>query len=240
MFLQDIFSKRPGVDWHTLAGGEDPTNDAAQWVRCGRAVADAFWARMKPALTCFMPVASNGAVLSQLELETSSRGGSGLLALANPSPSPPVSGLGIEIWAKRDDIASGLAFGGNKIRKLEWLAADAVGKAATHWSRWQHPVEPHATGRRCCRRACSYLPLGAEDGPAGMTPFTTRSAIFCCRALWVPKRCSRAGTQGYSTAVKETWERALAQVRRRRGANLMPFLLAHQIIRLVSCPANID
>ena len=34
--------------------------------------------------------------------------------------------LGTEIWAKRDDVSSGLAFGGNKIRKLEWLAADAL------------------------------------------------------------------------------------------------------------------
>lgn len=32
----------------------------------------------------------------------------------------------VEIWAKRDDVNSGLAFGGNKTRKLEYLAADAV------------------------------------------------------------------------------------------------------------------
>src|SRR5579862_6616210 len=34
--------------------------------------------------------------------------------------------LGVEVWAKRDDISSGLAFGGNKIRKLEFLVADAL------------------------------------------------------------------------------------------------------------------
>ena len=34
--------------------------------------------------------------------------------------------LGVEIWAKRDDVSSGLAYGGNKIRKLEWLMADAL------------------------------------------------------------------------------------------------------------------
>ena len=33
--------------------------------------------------------------------------------------------LGYEIYAKRDDISSGLAFGGNKVRKLEWLIPDA-------------------------------------------------------------------------------------------------------------------
>jgi 1-aminocyclopropane-1-carboxylate deaminase len=32
----------------------------------------------------------------------------------------------VEIWAKREDCNSGLAFGGNKIRKLEYLAAEAL------------------------------------------------------------------------------------------------------------------
>ena len=32
----------------------------------------------------------------------------------------------VEIWAKRDDCSSGLAYGGNKVRKLEYLAADAL------------------------------------------------------------------------------------------------------------------
>jgi 1-aminocyclopropane-1-carboxylate deaminase len=31
----------------------------------------------------------------------------------------------VEIWAKREDCNSGLAYGGNKVRKLEYLAADA-------------------------------------------------------------------------------------------------------------------
>ena len=35
-------------------------------------------------------------------------------------------GGGVEIWAKREDCNSGLAFGGNKVRKLEYLAADAL------------------------------------------------------------------------------------------------------------------
>jgi 1-aminocyclopropane-1-carboxylate deaminase len=47
-----------------------------------------------------------------------------------PSPVHPLMRLshelGVEVWAKRDDVSSGLAFGGNKVRKLEWLAADAI------------------------------------------------------------------------------------------------------------------
>lgn len=49
-----------------------------------------------------------------------------------PSPLQPLPRLSkylggqVEIWAKREDVNSGLAFGGNKMRKLEYLAADAL------------------------------------------------------------------------------------------------------------------
>ena len=49
-----------------------------------------------------------------------------------PSPIHPLRRLsaalggGVEIWAKREDCNSGIAFGGNKVRKLEYLAADAL------------------------------------------------------------------------------------------------------------------
>jgi 1-aminocyclopropane-1-carboxylate deaminase/D-cysteine desulfhydrase-like pyridoxal-dependent ACC family enzyme len=32
----------------------------------------------------------------------------------------------VDVWAKREDVSSGLAYGGNKTRKLEYLAADAL------------------------------------------------------------------------------------------------------------------
>src|SRR5687767_15605550 len=34
----------------------------------------------------------------------------------------------VEIWAKREDCNSGIAFGGNKVRKLEYLVAEALGQ----------------------------------------------------------------------------------------------------------------
>jgi len=52
--------------------------------------------------------------------------------LFGPSPIHPLRRLsealggGVEIWAKREDCNSGIAFGGNKVRKLEYLAADAI------------------------------------------------------------------------------------------------------------------
>jgi 1-aminocyclopropane-1-carboxylate deaminase len=39
-------------------------------------------------------------------------------------------GGGVEIWTKRDDCNSGLAFGGNKIRKLEYIVPDALASNA--------------------------------------------------------------------------------------------------------------
>jgi len=52
--------------------------------------------------------------------------------LFGPSPVHPLPRLsaalggGVEIWAKREDCNSGIAFGGNKVRKLEYLAAEAL------------------------------------------------------------------------------------------------------------------
>src|SRR5262249_20398428 len=51
--------------------------------------------------------------------------------LFGPSPVHPLERLtahlgGATLWAKRDDCNSGLAFGGNKTRKLEYLVADAL------------------------------------------------------------------------------------------------------------------
>ncbi|HEY9244068.1 MAG TPA: 1-aminocyclopropane-1-carboxylate deaminase [Streptosporangiaceae bacterium] len=39
---------------------------------------------------------------------------------------------GAAVWAKREDCNSGLAYGGNKTRKLEYLVPDALRQGATH------------------------------------------------------------------------------------------------------------
>lgn len=52
--------------------------------------------------------------------------------LFGPSPIHPLPRLSealggeVEIWAKREDCNSGIAYGGNKVRKLEYLVADAL------------------------------------------------------------------------------------------------------------------
>ncbi|MGP3915675.1 1-aminocyclopropane-1-carboxylate deaminase [Nonomuraea sp. 10N515B] len=55
--------------------------------------------------------------------------------LFGPSPVHPLDRLsdylgGARVWAKREDCNSGLAFGGNKTRKLEYLIPDALAQGA--------------------------------------------------------------------------------------------------------------
>ena len=55
--------------------------------------------------------------------------------LFGPSPVHPLERLsdhlgGARIWAKREDCNSGLAYGGNKTRKLEYLVPDALAQGA--------------------------------------------------------------------------------------------------------------
>ncbi|MFD6992273.1 1-aminocyclopropane-1-carboxylate deaminase [Streptomyces sp. NPDC059943] len=55
--------------------------------------------------------------------------------LFGPSPVHPLDRLsghlgGARIWAKREDCNSGLAYGGNKTRKLEYLVPDALARGA--------------------------------------------------------------------------------------------------------------
>ncbi len=52
-----------------------------------------------------------------------------------PSPIHPLDRLtahlgGARVWAKREDVSSGLAYGGNKVRKLEYLVPDILAQGA--------------------------------------------------------------------------------------------------------------
>ena len=52
-----------------------------------------------------------------------------------PSPVHPLNRLtahlgGAQIWAKREDVSSGLAYGGNKVRKMEYIVPDVLASGA--------------------------------------------------------------------------------------------------------------
>ena len=124
--------------------------------------------------------------------------------------------LGIEVWAKRDDVSSGLAFGGNKIRKLEWLAADAlargcdtlvsIGNIQSNHTR-QVAAVAAVLGLKCR--------LVQEEWTRWDDPIYARVGNILLSRLMGAETVLEG--EGYSTAVKDTWERALEQVRRDGG-----------------------
>ncbi len=137
-----------------------------------------------------------------------------------PSPVHPLKRLsrelGIEVWAKRDDVSSGLAFGGNKIRKLEWLAADAVrqgcdtlvsiGNIQSNHTR-QVAAVAAMLGMRC--RLVQEEWTKWDDPTYGKVGNILLSRLMGAETL--------LEGEGYSTAIKPTWERALEQVRAEGG-----------------------
>jgi 1-aminocyclopropane-1-carboxylate deaminase len=137
-----------------------------------------------------------------------------------PSPIHPLprlsQELGVEVWAKRDDIASGLAFGGNKVRKLEWLAAEAVaqgcdtlvsiGNIQSNHTR-QVAAVAAVLGMRCR--------LVQEEWTRWDDPVYDKVGNILLSRLMGAETIMEG--EGYSTVVKETWEHALDQVRRDGG-----------------------
>ncbi len=124
--------------------------------------------------------------------------------------------LGIEVWAKRDDVSSGLAFGGNKIRKLEWLAADAlaqgcdtlvsIGNIQSNHTR-QVAAVAAVLGLKC--RLVQEEWTKWDDPAYGRVGNILLSRIMGAETV--------LEGEGYSTEVKATWEQALEQVRRDGG-----------------------
>ena len=137
-----------------------------------------------------------------------------------PSPIHPLprlsAELGLEVWAKRDDIASGLAFGGNKVRKLEWLAADAlaqgcdtlvsIGNIQSNHTR-QVAAVAAVLGMKCL--------LVQEEWTKWDDPVYGKVGNILLSRLMGAETLLEG--EGYSTAVKETSERALERVRRGGG-----------------------
>lgn len=122
--------------------------------------------------------------------------------------------LGIEIWAKRDDVSSGLAFGGNKIRKLEWLVADALDKSCDTLVSIGNVQSNHTRQ------------VAAVAAVLGMHCYTVQETW----AEWNDSVYDKVGNilltrlmggnlildgYGYSTSVKTTWEKTIEEVRKK-------------------------
>jgi 1-aminocyclopropane-1-carboxylate deaminase len=117
----------------------------------------------------------------------------------------------VEIWAKRDDCNSGLAYGGNKTRKLEYLVADAlaqncdtlvsIGGVQSNHTRQVAAVAAHL-GLQCVLVQEHWVEW---DDPG----YESVGNILLSRLMGADVRLSEAG---FDIAFRPSWEDALASV----------------------------
>jgi 1-aminocyclopropane-1-carboxylate deaminase len=117
----------------------------------------------------------------------------------------------VEIWAKRDDCNSGLAYGGNKTRKLEYLAAAAlaqgcdtlasIGGVQSNHTRQVAAVAAHL-GLKCVLVQEHWVEW---DDPG----YESVGNILLSRIMGADVRFSDAG---FDIALRPSWEDALASV----------------------------
>ena len=141
--------------------------------------------------------------------------------LFGPSPVHPMPRLtehlgGASIWAKREDCNSGLAFGGNKTRKLEYLVPDALAQGAdtlvtiggvqSNHTRQVAAVAAHLGMRaRLVQESWVDWPDSVNDRVGN---------ILLSRVMGADVELVESG---FGIGVKESWENALEDVRRSGG-----------------------
>jgi 1-aminocyclopropane-1-carboxylate deaminase len=136
--------------------------------------------------------------------------------LFGPSPVHPLERLsghlgGARIWAKRDDCNSGLAFGGNKVRKLEYLVADALAQrcdtlVSIGGVQSNHTRQVAATAARVGMR-CVLIQESWVDWPDAV--YDRVGNILLSRILGADVRLVQAE---FGIGFKESWERAIAEI----------------------------
>jgi 1-aminocyclopropane-1-carboxylate deaminase len=141
--------------------------------------------------------------------------------LFGPSPVHPLERLsarlgGARIWAKRDDCNSGLAFGGNKTRKLEYLVPDALAQGADTLVsiggvQSNHTRQVAAVAARLGLKAV----LVQESWVDWPDPVNDRVGnILLSRIMGADVRLVDAG---FGIGFKTSWEQALEDVRAAGG-----------------------
>jgi 1-aminocyclopropane-1-carboxylate deaminase len=137
--------------------------------------------------------------------------------LFGPSPVHRLNRLGehlggkVEIWAKREDCNAGLAYGGNKVRKLEYLVAEAlaqgcdtlvsIGGVQSNHTRQVAAVAAHL-GLKCVLVQEHWV-----DWPDVV--YDKVGNILLSRIMGADVRLDPAG---FDIGIRPSWEEALADV----------------------------
>ncbi len=138
-----------------------------------------------------------------------------------PSPVHPMERLtahlgGAQLWAKREDVNSGLAFGGNKTRKLEYLVADAIAQGcdtlvSIGGVQSNHTRQVAAAAART-GLGCVLVQESWVDWPDAV--YDRVGNILLSRLMGADVRLVQAG---FGIGFKESWELALQEIEARGG-----------------------
>src|SRR5579863_5651047 len=139
-----------------------------------------------------------------------------------PSPIEHLSRLtkhlggGVEVYAKREDCNSGLAFGGNKLRKLEYIVPDAIasnadtlvsiGGVQSNHTRMVAAVAAKL-GMKCLLIQESWVPH--EDAV-----YDRVGNILLSRIMGAE---TRLVDEGFDIGIRASWTAALDEIRARGG-----------------------
>lgn len=118
----------------------------------------------------------------------------------------------VEIWAKREDCNAGLAFGGNKTRKLEYLVADAIAQGcdtlvSIGGVQSNHTRQVAAVAARLGLKAVLVQERWV-DWPDSL--YDKVGNILLSRIMGADVRLSRAG---FDIGIRPSWQEALESVR---------------------------
>ncbi|MGY1839289.1 MULTISPECIES: 1-aminocyclopropane-1-carboxylate deaminase [unclassified Modestobacter] len=123
---------------------------------------------------------------------------------------------GAAVWAKREDVNSPIAFGGNKTRKLEYLVADALAQGcdtlvSIGGVQSNHTRQVAAVAARVGLR-CVLVQESWVDWPDAV--YDKVGNILISRLAGADVRLVKAG---FGIGFKESWEAALAEITERGG-----------------------
>lgn len=118
---------------------------------------------------------------------------------------------GAQVWAKREDVNSGLAFGGNKTRKLEYLVPDALAEGADTLVsiggyQSNHTRQVAAVAAKLGMKAV----LVQENWVDWPDPLNDRVGnIQLSRIMGAEVRLDNAG---FDIGIRDSWKQAIADV----------------------------
>lgn len=136
--------------------------------------------------------------------------------LFGPSPVHPLERMtadlgGASVWAKREDCNSGIAFGGNKTRKLEYLVADALAQGcdtlvSIGGVQSNHTRQVAAVAARVGLK-CVLIQESWVDWPDAV--YDKVGNILLSRLAGADVRLVKAE---FGIGFKESWEQAIAEI----------------------------